>query len=120
MSKPERGATDRGDIYEVRSPPIRGAIAQEVDFNTFFSGAGQFYAATFDREGKRSRYTLEEWRTLGYDQHSVYSDPLFVDAAKGDYRVRPESPALKLGFKNFETNSAGLLPDFPQKWLRSE
>ena len=120
MSKPERGATDRGDIYEVRSPPIRGAIAQEVDFNTFFSGAGQFYAATFDREGKRSRYTLEEWRTLGYDQHSVYSDPLFVDAAKGDYRVRSDSPALKLGFKNFETNSAGLLPEFPQKWLRSE
>ena len=63
-------------------------------------------------------YKLKEWQALGYDQHSVYADPLFVDADKGDYRVRPESPAIKLGFKNFDPHEAGLLPDFPKQYTR--
>ena len=62
------------------------------------------------------RHTLEEWRALGFDQHSVYADPLFVDSGKGDYRLKPDSPALSLGFKNFDVSSAGLLPDFPEQW----
>lgn len=115
-----RGAGDRGDLFEVRSPAIRGTFAQEVDFNVFFTDAGQFYASVFDREGKRTRYTLADWQALGYDKHSVYGDPLFVDAERADYRVKPDSPALSLGFKNFETRGAGLLPDFPREWLESD
>lgn len=114
-----RGASDRRDIYEVRSPPIRGPFAEEVDFNVFLSDAGQFWASVFDREGRRVRYAMEDWRALGYDKHSVYGDPLFLDSEKGDYRVKLESPALSLGFKNFETRSAGLLPDFPEEWLEA-
>ena len=34
---------------------------------------------------------------------------MFVDPAKEDYRVRPESPALKLGFQNFDMTRVGLL-----------
>jgi len=33
----------------------------------------------------------------------------------GDYRVRAESPALKLGFKNLEMDKFGLLTDFSKK-----
>ena len=49
----------------------------------------------------------EEWRRLGVDRHSVLADPLFVDPVNGDYRVRPESPALPLGFRNFGVTRAG-------------
>ena len=44
----------------------------------------------------------------GCDAHSIVGDPLFVNPAKGDYRVRDESPALKLGFKNFPMDKFGV------------
>ncbi len=62
------------------------------------------------------RFTLAEWRQMGFDQHSVYADPMFVDPENKDYRVKPESPALKLGFKNFEMGKWGLTDEFPKMW----
>ncbi len=38
-------------------------------------------------------------------------DPGFVDQAKGDFRLRPDSPALKLGFKPLPLDSVGLVKD---------
>jgi len=61
---------------------------------------------------------LQEWQRLGFDRHSVLADPMFVDPVNGDYRVKPESPAIKLGFKNFDMDNFGLLPDFPKKWSK--
>jgi len=59
------------------------------------------------------RVDLEGWRALGFDKNSVFADPLFVDPSKNDYRVKPESSALKVGFKNFEMGAWGIQDHFP-------
>jgi len=45
--------------------------------------------------------------------HSLCADPMFVDIAKGDLRLKPESPAWKLGFQRIDASSIGLLPNHP-------
>jgi len=60
--------------------------------------------------------SLDQWRTrYGFDKTSVIADPQFVDAARGDYRVRDGSPALPLGFVNLDPAAVGLRSDFPLK-----
>jgi len=41
----------------------------------------------------------EDWKDRGMDLHSVVADPLFVNPEKSDFRLKSNSPALKLGFK---------------------
>jgi len=53
--------------------------------------------------------SLEEWQAKGVDRHSVVADPQFVDPAHGDFRLKPGSPALKLGFRPIDTSRNGLL-----------
>ena len=51
--------------------------------------------------------TWEKWRETGKDKHSVYADPRFVDADNYDFRLRPESPALAMGFEPIDTSTVG-------------
>jgi hypothetical protein len=52
--------------------------------------------------------TLEQWREKrGQDRNSIIADPLFVDAAKRDYRLKPDSPAKQIGFVEFDYTKAG-------------
>lgn len=52
--------------------------------------------------------TWEQWRELGFAEHSVVADPKFVDAANDNYRLTPDSPALKLGFEPIPFNKIGV------------
>jgi hypothetical protein len=53
----------------------------------------------------------EAWQAQGMDTHSVVADPLFVDAANHDYRLRPDSPALQLGFRPIPIEKIGPYAD---------
>ncbi len=51
---------------------------------------------------------LSQWREQrGQDMHSVIADPGFVDARNDDYHLKPDSPALKIGFVPFDYTRAG-------------
>ena len=49
------------------------------------------------------------------DAHSITADALFIDSAKGNYRVAEGSPALALGFKNFDMENFGVA----SPWLQA-
>jgi hypothetical protein len=51
---------------------------------------------------------LKQAQSMGCDAHSLVGDPMFIDAAAGDFRVKADSPALKIGFKNFPMNEFGV------------
>ena len=61
-------------------------------------------------------HTFEEWQSKGMDAHSLVADPQFVDAARHDFRLKPDSPALKLGIHSIDTRGNGLCG--PAEWVR--
>ena len=50
------------------------------------------------------------WQKLGFDTNSVIADPLFVNPRRDDYRLKPNSPAFRLGFKPLPLAQMGLFP----------
>lgn len=52
---------------------------------------------------------LKQATERGTDLHSVYGVPRFVDPEKGDFRVKEESVALSVGFKNFDMGQFGVV-----------
>ena len=80
-----------------------------------------------DRWGKELDYNLfatgqaamRKFAVHGADAHSVSADPLFVNPGQGDFRVRPESPAFKIGFRNFDMTDFGAKSEKLKKLART-
>lgn len=73
------------------------------DNNLFWRTDGQamlFYGDDF-----------EQWQARGMDRNSLVADPRFVAPDRCDFRLRPDSPALKLGVKSIDTSQIGLTGD---------
>jgi hypothetical protein len=56
---------------------------------------------------------LNQQKPLGVEKDSLCADPNFMNIEKGDLRLKPESPAWKLGFKQTDISRVGLLPNHP-------
>jgi hypothetical protein len=76
---------------------------REFDRNLYWQAAGAPLRIPDLAEG-----TLDDWRALAFDRNSLVADPLFVDPAGGDYRLRPDSPALALGFAPLPVELMGI------------
>jgi parallel beta-helix repeat protein len=70
-----------------------------MDYNVYWRTGG----APVDFAGA----SLKDWRKRGHDEHSIIADPLFVDPDAGDFTLKPDSPAIQLGFRPFDTSRIG-------------
>ncbi len=122
-------------LAEPLSPPRRGMLSLEagrypmdgakIEGNIFYSTrrgdnlcqgekflprcevARNLYFNTADPEWG-ARY-LTSGRGQDPARKSIIADPLFADPENGDFRLRPGSPALKLGFEPIDRSVIGLL-----------
>lgn len=60
---------------------------------------------------------LKSYQARGVDSNSIAADPLFVDVKHGDFRLRKESPAYKIGFRDIEFSKIGLTKEFPSTFI---
>ena len=68
---------------------------------------GNLYFDTRSREIQFAGERFEQWKAAGHDAGSMVADPLFVNAGNFDFRLRPDSPALKLGFQQIDMTTVG-------------
>ena len=101
-------------------------VLAQSDYNLFFKAGADnpviakvvplsdSHHTMYGREEGVKRVPLSDWHKMYgrdedvYDIHSIVADPLFVDAANGDFRLKPESPAFKLGFQPIDVKIIGL------------
>jgi hypothetical protein len=120
---PMAGATIKRNIFYSSSEPVtfidelppgkgratedaRGRkLASSRDADTDFN---IYYCASNRELGHRM---LEKQHRDGVDAHSLAVDPLFVDPERGDFRLQPDSPALKMGFVPLDVTKIGLRAD---------
>ena len=82
-----------GELLEGDSQKLK------LDYNLYFNTPGAPI--------KFGELSLEEWQAQGQDKHSLIADPLFIAPDKYDFRLKPGSPALKLGFKPIDMSKVG-------------
>lgn len=75
--------------------------SHEMDYNLYFNPEKLIYQVAFN--GK----SWSEWHESGKDTHSTFADPLFIDPEKFDFKVNPNSPALKHGIKSIDIRLVG-------------
>ena len=91
----------RGKTEDSRGRALARAKDADTDYNIYYCAADPALGRTM----------LTKQRGVGVDAHSLAVDPLFVDAENGDFRLRPNSPALKMGFVPFDLSKVGLRSD---------
>ena len=93
-------------VYWNTGPLLSGPwtkVRVKMQNNCYWNASGQ--------EVRPAGMTFAEWQQKGQDAGSIVADPMFVDAENFDFHLKPESPALKTGFKPFDYSKAGVYGD---------
>jgi hypothetical protein len=77
-----------------------------MNWNLYFDARPNFKPDELKFEGA----SLAEWHRRGHEEHSLIADPEFVAPEKNDFRLKPTSPAFKLGFKPIDLSTVGVRP----------
>lgn len=73
------------------------------DYNLYWNNLGVFANRTdLTPEGN-----FTKWTAIGYDNHSIITNPMFVNPAADDYRLQAGSPAYGLGFQAIPIDQIG-------------
>jgi parallel beta-helix repeat protein len=83
---------------DARGRPIARSVEADTDFNIYYCKADNELGKSF----------LKNQQDKGIEANSLAVDPMFVDAENGDFRFKPESPALKMGIVPFDMSKVGL------------
>ena len=102
-----RDAKAKAYVYYPNSPENVPENNQS-DYNLIWHGG---MPVEVELKGLKPQDSWQQWQKLGLDAHSVIGDPLFVDPDKDDFRLKPDSPALKLGFKPIPIEQIGPYKD---------
>jgi len=98
-----------GSIFQIRGK-VNAKTFKRADNNVYYNPDGRyFFGRTQDKN------SLDTWHKRGLDTNTEFADPLFADRENHDYRLRPESPALAMGFREIDVTEIGLKDDFPYK-----
>lgn len=82
-------------------------------FGSKWKGTSYHFARNlyWDETGKQPDFPdasdLAAWQAKGQDADSIIADPLFENASKGDFRIKPGSPLEKIGFKEIDLSTVG-------------
>jgi hypothetical protein len=92
--------------YSDRYPKLAKILEQEPAAPT-----GTVIARNIFQGGKWDEVDKKSLPFVMFQDNLLDADPHFVDAAKGDFQLRDDSPAYKLGFKRIPVEKIGLVND---------
>jgi hypothetical protein len=96
-------------IKDAKPPEVYKMMSDNtVDVNVYYS---------VNNPDFQKNKVLRDLRKHGFDQQSVYGDPLFENWREGNFRLKPESPALKAGIEQIDISNVGLTKDYPSHLL---
>lgn len=99
---------ERNIVYWKEGPLLWGAAPGagqwhegkcQFDYNLYFHAGGE--------PVRFASWSLAQWQQRGQDAHSLIAGPLFADPERGDFSLKPDSPAFKLGFKPIDLSTVG-------------